>query len=204
MGLSKAMLPFGAETMLVRTVRLLLQATDTVCVVAASGQELPQLPASVRIVRDERQGNGPLEGLRVGLSALRGESAAAFVTGCDTPLLIPAFVTRAFELLGENDVAVPRIDGLYHPLAAVYSTSVVPKIEALLAAGRMRPVYLYESVPPRELTAAELSAVDPDLSTLVNLNRPEDYLAALATAGFSPDPAILRALAQSEEPHDRA
>jgi molybdopterin-guanine dinucleotide biosynthesis protein A len=127
---------------------------------------------------------------------MRDEADAAFVTGCDTPLLAPAFVARAVELLGDHEIAVPRIDGFYHPLAAVYRPTVIPEIEALIAAGRMRPVFLYDRAPTRELSAEELRAVDPPLDALRNLNRPEDYLAALAAAGFSPDPEILLALGQ--------
>ena len=67
----------------------------------------------------------------------------------------------------------------------------MPEIDALIAAGRMRPTFLFERVSTRELTEAELRAVDPQLDTLRNLNRPEEYLAALAAAGFAPDPAIL-------------
>ena len=64
MGFSKANLPFGPETMLARTVRLLSQATETIVVVAAAGQPLQSLPSHVRVVTDEREGSGPLEGLR--------------------------------------------------------------------------------------------------------------------------------------------
>ena len=43
------------------------------------------------------------------------------------------------DLLGTHDAAVPWIDGFYHPLAAVYRATVIPNIEALLAADRLRP-----------------------------------------------------------------
>jgi len=198
MGLAKATLPFGPETMLARTVRLLSQVLDKVVVVSAAGQTLPLLPTNVRICVDEREDSGPLEGLRVGLTAIQSMADAAFVTGCDTPLLVSAFVTRAIELLGEHDAAAPKIDGFYHPLAAVYRTTVLPEIHSLIAAGQMRLTDLFDRVSTRDLTEAELRAVDPQLDTLRNLNRPEDYLAALAAAGFDSDPAILRLLSTGE------
>ena len=64
MGSSKALLPFGSETMLQRVVRLLGTVVSPLVVVAATEQALPGLPASVTITRDEREGRGPLEGLR--------------------------------------------------------------------------------------------------------------------------------------------
>jgi molybdopterin-guanine dinucleotide biosynthesis protein A len=70
---------------------------------------------------------------------------------------------------------------------------VLPHIHELLAADQLRPVFLYDRVATHRVPADELRSVDPQLTTLRNLNRPEDYLAALAEAGFTPDPAILAA-----------
>ncbi len=92
MGQPKATLPFGSEIMLTRVLRLLGEAVGPRLVVAAPSQELPALPADVRIVRDRAAGLGPLEGLFCGLSALRPRVDAAYVSGCDVPLLRPQFV----------------------------------------------------------------------------------------------------------------
>ena len=70
MGSPKALLPFGAETMLQRVVRLLGTIVSPVVVVAAPQQQLPALPVAVTVARDEREDRGPLEGLRAGLKAL--------------------------------------------------------------------------------------------------------------------------------------
>src|SRR3954462_11558215 len=70
MGTSKALLPFGPETILQRVVRILGTIVSPIPVVAATAQELPVLPPGVIVTRDEREGRGPLEGLRAGLKAL--------------------------------------------------------------------------------------------------------------------------------------
>jgi molybdopterin-guanine dinucleotide biosynthesis protein A len=197
MGVSKAMLPFGTESLLARAVRIVSSVAAPVVVVAAAGQELPEVPEDVRVVRDRRPGRGPLEGMLAGLAAIGDDSAATFVTSCDVPLLVPAFIERMASLLGDNDIAVPCIDGLHHPLAAFYRPRVIPHIEALLAADRLRPVYLYQRVPTALVTADELRDVDPRLASLRNVNRPEDYLSALAEAGFEAPPELLRALGRS-------
>lgn len=185
MGLPKATLPFGPELMLQRVARLLGQVVGPLVVVAAPEQELPPLPDDVLIVRDRDQGRGPLEGLRVGLAALAGMAEAAYATSCDVPLLVPAFVRRVIERLEEHDIAVPKVDGFHHPLAAVYRTTVLPQVESLLAADRLRPFFLFELANTRELAAEEFYDVDPQRQSLLNLNRPDDYFAALAQAGFS-------------------
>jgi molybdopterin-guanine dinucleotide biosynthesis protein A len=186
MGSSKALLPFGPETMLQRMVRLLGTVLSPLVVVAAPEQELPELPAAVITTRDERPGRGPLEGLRAGLKALPSGIEIAYVTSCDVPLLVPEFVRRMVDLLGDHDISVVEIDGFAHPLSAVYRRRTLPYIEDLLAGDRLRPAFLFDAVPTRRVQPEELASVDPELSTLRNLNTPEDYLNALKAAGYQP------------------
>jgi molybdopterin-guanine dinucleotide biosynthesis protein A len=66
MGMPKATLPFGPETMLQRVVRLLGTTCRPIVAVAARDQVLPALPADVIVARDEREARGPLEGCGAG------------------------------------------------------------------------------------------------------------------------------------------
>jgi molybdopterin-guanine dinucleotide biosynthesis protein A len=184
MGVAKATLPFGPETMLQRVVRLLRTVVSPVVVVAARDQPLPDLPADVSVTRDEREAKGPLEGLRAGLAALPASVGIAYVTSCDVPLLAPGFVERMIELLGDHDIAVMEIDGFAHPLSAVYRRGTLPHIESLLAKDKLRPVFLFDAVRTRRVLPEEMVSVDPQLRTLRNLNTREDYLAALSEAGM--------------------
>jgi molybdopterin-guanine dinucleotide biosynthesis protein A len=192
MGLPKALLPFGPERMLQRVVRLLREVVQPIVVVAAHGQSLPELPADVAIVCDERQSSGPLEGLRAGLAALAGHVQRAYASSCDVPLLHTSLVRHVIELAeqGNWQIAVPRAEGFHHPLAAVYDVSILPAIERLLAADRLRPVFLFDEVRTLVIEAEQLRPFDPQLDSLRNLNRPVDYVAALAMAGFAIDPEV--------------
>ncbi len=184
MGVPKATLPFGNETMLQRVVRVLGTVVSPIVVVAAREQELPELPASVIVTRDERDQQGPLEGLRAGLAALPESPGIAYATSCDVPLLEPRFVERMVELCGDHDIAVMEIEGFTHPLSAVYRRSALPHIESLLAQQKLRPAFLFELMRTRRVKPEEMVAVDPQLQTLRNLNTMEDYLAALAEANL--------------------
>ena len=186
MGVPKATLPFGPETMLQRVVRLLGTVVSPIVVVAARDQSLPELPGGVKITHDEREQRGPLEGLRAGLKALPNSVEVAYITSCDVPLLEPAFVTRMVELLGDHDIAVMEIDGFPHPLSAVYRRDTLPHVEALLEKDKLRPVFLFDAVRTRRVRPEEMLSVDPLLRTLRNLNTREDYLAALSEVGYQP------------------
>ena len=184
MGVAKATLPFGPETMLQRVVRLLGTVVNPIVAVAAREQVLPELPGDVIVTRDEREARGPLEGLRAGLRALPESVDFAYVTSCDVPLLVPDFVTRMFELLGDHDIAVMEIDGFPHPLSAVYRRNTLPQVESLLAQDKLRPVFLFDAVRTRRVLPEEMVSADPELRTLRNLNTREDYIEALRDAGL--------------------
>jgi molybdopterin-guanine dinucleotide biosynthesis protein A len=184
MGTSKALLPFGPETMLQRVIRILSAEVSPIVAVAAADQELPTLPADVILTRDEREGRGPLEGLRAGLKSLPGTVEMAYVTSCDVPLLVPGFVRQMFDFARDYDIAVMEIDGFPHPLSAVYRRSTLPYVEELLAHDRLRPVFLFDAVKTRRVSPAEITS-DPEMRTLQNLNTREDYEAALKMAGLS-------------------
>src|SRR4051794_11642805 len=185
MGQPKAWLPFGPERLLQRVVRLVGTGIGDgpIVVVAAPGQEYPPLPDSVIVVRDPVGGRGPLQGLAAGLSALPGSVELAYASATDVPFLVPAWIGRLRELIGDHDLAIPLFDGHHHPLAALYRpATVLPAVDALLRADRLRPVFLIDSVRTRVVTAEELRDVDPGMETLRNLNTPDDYQRALDEA----------------------
>ena len=185
MGRPKLSLPFGHESMLERVVRILADVVSPIVVVAAADQELPPLPADILIARDDQPALGPLAGLRVGLSTLRTRVVAAYATACDAPLLRPEFARAMIELLGDHDMAIPRDGAYHHPLASVYRTSLADTIGSLIAAGRMRPLFLLDECDARVVDVDELRRVDPRLDSLRNTNTEEEYLAALRDAGIA-------------------
>ena len=186
MGRPKHMLPFGPETLLERVVRRMQSIVSPIIVVAAPGQELPALPDDVLIGRDDVEGKGPLAGLAAGLSLMSSHGEAAFVSSCDAPFLQAQFIERMLAELGEYDLAIPREATYYHPLAAVYRTSLESSVRRLIAEDRLRPFFLIENCRARIVDVEDLRAVDPELSSLRNTNRPEEYEHALKDAGFKP------------------
>jgi molybdopterin-guanine dinucleotide biosynthesis protein A len=188
MGRDKALLPFGPELMLQRVVRLMAEVVEpsNIVVVAAPEQLVPSLPEGVEIARDALAHQGPLQGLATGLAAIGGRVDAVFATGCDAPLLVPAFIRRMFELLGDFDIVVPFDGEHHHPLAAVYRPAGLPLAEELLNSGQFSPQGLFDAAHTRKVPVDELRDVDPELHTLKNLNQAQDYLDALAIAGFLP------------------
>ena len=189
MGRPKAMLSFGGEPLIVQVIRRLGPLFPDIVVVAAPGQDLPELPAT--LVRDEVAYQGPVGGLCYGLRECR--SAAAFVTSCDVPFLSLPLVSHLAARLPGHDVVVPRWEGRLQPLHAVYRRSVLPLLEQQLRRGELRPVFLYDKVRTLKLEEEEARALDPDGWSFFNMNTPEDYERALARWRTAADAAARRA-----------
>jgi len=188
MGTPKATLEWHGSTLLRRVTGIVARATGgPIVVVRAPGQDLPAMAKGVEVTEDAKEGRGPLQGLAAGLAAVDGRAEIAFVSSTDAPLLHPAFVRRVVGALdGEHDVALPQAGGFPHPLAAAYRTELLPSVQQLIAADRMRPAFLFETCRVQRLDEAALladpavAAYDPALDSVLNLNEPPDYEAARA------------------------
>ncbi len=187
MGDDKGLLPFGAdEVLLQRVVRLLSDVVpmENMVVVAARRQQLPSLPSDVRVVCDQHEDRGPLEGLATGMAALGDHAEVAYATGCDVPLLESAFVERMFFLLGQSQAAIPVNAARCYPLAAVYRTSLLPQLREMLGQGIRALQALSDTSGVKLIPTEQLREADPQLATLEKCNTPADYQAALVRCGL--------------------
>jgi molybdenum cofactor guanylyltransferase len=188
MGTPKAALEWHGSTLLRRTLGVLARSVEgPLVVVRAPNQPLPQILPEVEVVEDPEEGRGPLQGIAAGLAALAARTQAAFVCSTDLPFLHPVFVRRVLSALTDDlDVVLPLARGYPQPLTAAYRVTLAPLVAELVAAGDLRPAFLFGDPRCRTLrldgTALladpELAAADPTLESVVNVNSPEDYRAA--------------------------
>ena len=88
---------------------------------------------------------------------------------------------------------LPVARGYRQPLAAGYRTALAGLVERLLGEGQLRPGMLFRHCRVVQLddgallTEPELARHDPELESLVNINEPADYAAALAR----PEPEVV-------------
>jgi molybdopterin-guanine dinucleotide biosynthesis protein A len=189
MGTPKAALEWHGSTLLRRTTGIVARGVDgPVVVVRAAGQDLPALPSSVEVLDDPHEGLGPLQGIAVGLDALRDRAETAFICSTDLPFLHVAFVRRVMRAFdgASPDVVLPHARGHRQPLAAGYRTDLAPAVEKLVAERRLRPAFLFDDHNVAVLDDATLlgdpalAAADPELESVVNVNEPAEYEAARA------------------------
>jgi molybdopterin-guanine dinucleotide biosynthesis protein A len=191
----KAWLPFGSEFMLQRVVRVVGHCVPkhNIVVVAGMDQELPPLPEQVRVVRDMAPARGPLPALLAGLLDLPELVGAAFVTGCDAPLLRPTVIDWMFwrlamappvESLDYFEAIVPADDSRLHPLCAAYRPTCRIGLAGAAMAGitSLQGVIEKGLIKARRVTLDEMRRVDRELDSLASCNTPEEYEAIVARA----------------------
>ena len=167
MGRDKATMahPSGT-TMVEHVVSVLRPRCESIFVIAAPGQSLPELPAVV--VRDELRGVGPLLATGRGLrEAAAAGAQRAFVCAVDMPNLTTAVVDELAGYVGV-DIVLPW-DGRDHYLAGVYRTALAVPIDALIAAGQRSMRALADSVVTQRVVLARTDA-------LANINSAADLI----------------------------
>jgi molybdenum cofactor guanylyltransferase len=159
MGRDKATLPYLDGTLIEHVVSVVRQRCGPVFVIAAPGQPLPDLDADV--LRDEVRGVGPLLATGRGLRAAAEAGAErAFVCAVDMPFVDAALIDVLLDY-SKNlpaDVVLPW-DGRDHYLAALYRTSLVGQIDALVAAGERSMTALVNAVDAQRIVVADSRAL---------------------------------------------
>ncbi|EKP95634.1 molybdenum cofactor guanylyltransferase [Thermaerobacter subterraneus] len=180
MGRDKALLPTPDGPLIVHLASILASFCAQVLVVDRPPGRYGGL--GLPLVLDRYPGRGPLAGLHAGLEAM-AYPYGLFVA-CDMPGLTPA-VGRF--LLGEAlaaaaagdppDAVVPLRDGRPEPLLAVYSRCLAPRARRRLEQGGGPLRSLLDEPDLRVLWVTEdrLRQIDPALSSLTNLNTPDDW-----------------------------
>lgn len=183
MGGDKHLLPWGDSTLVESVLARVGEVCEEVIVVAAVDQRLPPLNTHVRVVRDRNPDRGPLEGLIVGLATLPtlpSPAPRAFVTGCDTPRLVPGVVRYLLQRAEESsaELVLPVDGSRLFPLCAVYSAGLVSALESLCGrTSRLREIS--DVARTERIPVDELRVWDKELASLINLNTQVAYQVAL-------------------------
>ena len=180
MGMEKASLRIGGETLLARIVRRLRLALPEVIVVGPV--HLEALVPNTPVFPDETPGAGPLGGLATALAHVKSQHV--FVVGCDMPFIEPELVDAMARYAmdhPEADVVALRAARGVEPLHAIYGRSCQLPVRDLLASRAVRSLAsLLKRLRVEELPTCEVARYDPAARSTFNANAPEEWREALA------------------------
>ena len=186
MGQDKGLMSLNGTPMIIHTLEIVMDIVDEIILVLRDRKQLflyekcvndfktrnHQQKTEIKIVTDIETDQGPLFGLYTGL--LHIKSDGALVLPCDSPFISTFFVNKMFELAVKIEVQalVPVWpDGSTEPLHSYYHKESIPVIQDRLKNGFRNVKSLLDKI---DLTYIDVSILDPDKKSFINLNRPED------------------------------
>jgi molybdopterin-guanine dinucleotide biosynthesis protein A len=194
MGYEKFKLPFLGKTFLECVVEQLLPTVDGPVVIVGNRKNVAEIVEltktielfqtdRIRILADEIDGLGPVEGIRVGLKEVQSNCRWAFVTCCDTPLIKPLFVRFLAHDISDSriEAIVPkdhaRTPHRIYGMSAIYQTSpdTIAKIDSLIQEKNLRVSSLSDALFTLHVPVEDIRSVDENLTSFLNLNNPQEY-----------------------------
>jgi molybdopterin-guanine dinucleotide biosynthesis protein A len=149
-----------------------LGAEEVVVSVGAASAASPgfTVPGGVRVIADRVVDQGPLGGLAAVLSEIRAPQI--LVLGVDMPAVTAVALRRFLEACPEGRGLVPRLDGRWEPLLAIYPRNLLGLAEERLAGGELSMQgFVDDGVARGRIDAWPVSSADA--GWFVNLNRPD-------------------------------
>lgn len=177
MGQDKALMPFLGRPLIERQIERLAGLAQELLVTTNKPHDYAFLRRP--LIPDLVPGAGPLGGLYTALSAASLPVVA--VVACDMPFISPELLSAQQQILLDEgvDVVIPRSPEGIEPLHAVYNRDAcLPVIRAALMQGERRMISWLPAVRVREMTADEIAVYDPQFSSFINVNSPEEFRVA--------------------------
>ncbi len=174
MGQDKALMPFLGRPLIARQRELLTGLADELLVTTNHPTDYAFL--GLPLHTDLLPGLGPLGGLYTALSAAQRPLVA--VIACDMPFVLAALLRAQCDLLlsEDVDVVIPCSRDGMEPLHAVYRRDAcLAAVRAALDAGERKMTAWLSLVRSRVMTADEVSRVDPEFRSFINVNSPEEF-----------------------------
>ncbi len=170
MGQDKAFISFGNELLISRLLRIVSGAVDNVYI---SGPKV-KFSGFARVVEDIYPNSGPLSAIHAGLSC--SEQELNLFVAVDQPFMSADFLLYILAAAQESSalVTVPRLDGIFQPLCAVYRQDFEELADQALSAGRNRIDALFNGEEIRVIDRPEFTQQGFDVNIFTNVNTPRE------------------------------
>lgn len=178
MGSDKALLRFGAETLLESALNRLRAVTDHVFIVGSR----PELSAYAPVIPDAYAERGPLAGI---YSALRGSPGELnLMLAVDMPFVPLEFLKKLLTAAGQSHAMVtfPAGKDGSQPLCAVYRREFVAIAQEALESGNYKIDPLFGKTETCIIDEQKLESWGFNPGIFMNLNSPDDLRRAQVTA----------------------
>lgn len=119
--------------------------------------------------------SGPLGGIHAGLHY--SKSKYNFIMACDMPFVEPGLIKFMSANIENYDLVVPKLNGRFEPLCAIYSKNCLKAIENQLSKNNLKVVDFFPQVKLKEIVEKDLVDFNKDGKFFLNINTPACYQA---------------------------
>ena len=174
LGRAKALERINKLSLIERTIDCLSAVSQAVLVVTSQEQfiSITAVRLKGKVVVDLYPGKGALGGVYTGLAT--ADSHHSLVVACDMPFLNRDLLCYLMDLAPNFDVVVPKLDGKFEPLHAIYSKDCLAPIKEILREGSLEILRLFDLVKVRHVGRDEIAKFDPQFLSFFNINTPDD------------------------------
>jgi molybdopterin-guanine dinucleotide biosynthesis protein A len=187
LGYDKVLERVGNKSLLEQVVSRVDSLSREIIIVTAKERTFAPLSdhPKIKIVSDIFPGQGSLGGIYTGLK--KSGSFYNLVVAADMPFLNESLLRYMIEVSDGFDFTLPKVDGLYEPLHAVYSKNCIAPIETILAQGKKVIIELFDYVKVKFIGAEEIDRFDSQRLSYFNINTEEDLELARKIVGGTAD-----------------
>jgi molybdopterin-guanine dinucleotide biosynthesis protein A len=173
MGTNKALLKINEKTNIERIADTLNVSFNDIILVANHPEDYEFL--GLTMVSDHYPDKGPLAGIHAGLLASKFDTN--FVVACDMPFVSVDLAELLVKKCSDYDAVIPVINGVQHPLFAVFHKRVTDVIAQSIEVGRLRMKHLLDTLKVLYVTEKDFQAYSNiDLERVFfNMNHPNEY-----------------------------
>jgi molybdenum cofactor guanylyltransferase len=185
-GTNKALVEVDGTVLIERVVRVMTAVFEEVILITNSPEDYSFL--GLPMVGDLIKGLGPIGGIYTGLATI--STVAGFFVACDMPFLNANLLRHMVKAREGFDAVVPRMGWMLEPLHTLYTRNCLPVIKSLIDSREHQIARCFHKIRVRYMDEKELRAFDPELSSLFNINKPQDLPSAPPCASSSTKDAI--------------
>jgi len=193
-GIDKAFLEFGGQTLLDRALAAMSEVCDSVRIVGDPARFMKYGSSEygsskcASVVADIFPGCGPLAGIHAAL--VHSTAVLNLMLAVDMPFVSRELLAFLFAAAEDEDnhavITVPRTGKGLQPLCAVYRPDFSTVAEEALRAGKYKIDAAFSSVSIQVIGERELAAAGFSEQNFFNVNTPQDRLAAEGRSFDSP------------------
>lgn len=124
---------------------------------------------NIKVVQDIYKEKGPIGGIHAAL--VNSKFNKVLCVACDMPLLSEETLVNLSKEKDESEVVIPKINGRLQPLCAIYTKSLIERIEENIQKNRKKLIDNIKDFDFKILDKNNLNKKD-----FININTPKDYM----------------------------